>query len=291
MLRKIVLSGALTVVALSTFALCVAQNGPKVIHEKQSKFGLIVVTEDEAGLRTLQFGRDGVRQSVVKPGDPDHVELPYARSMFSGLALCPEPKRILIIGLGGGTIPSFLHKHYPAATIDVVEIDPEVIDTAQRFFGLPVDARLRAHAADGRKFVEEAKEPYDLVFLDAYSSDSIPYHLATKEFLEAVQRVTAPGGAVLGNVWSRHSNPLYDSMVRTYQEVFPELYVLDVAGAGNRILMAPIAPRRLNRDQFARRAAAISSGQKFRFDLGELVSYGYHFVEEKNIDGRVLRDR
>src|SRR5438445_7248364 len=118
-------AGAFT--ALAAFG-CAAQT---VIHEKASPYNTIIVTEDHKGMRTLLFERGGGRQSVVKPGDPDHLELPYARVALAGLALCEEPRRMLVVGLGGGSLPMFLRAHYPAATIDVAEIDPDVVDVAR----------------------------------------------------------------------------------------------------------------------------------------------------------------
>jgi len=233
--RKLLLPAFLAVLLVSAAGMLIcalAQGQDKLLFEKQSAYSLIRVTEDSRGLRTLWFDESGVRQSVVKPGDPDHLELPYARSMMAGLAVCPQPRRVLIIGLGGGTIPSFLHKHFPQATIHVVDIDPEVVRVAERFFGFRQDDRLRAFVADGRRFIEQVREPYDVIFLDAYSADSVPYHLTTREFLLAVRRaVDARRGVVVGNIWSRVSNPLYDSMVCTYHDVFDVVRVVDVRDA------------------------------------------------------------
>ncbi|MFH1268471.1 MAG: fused MFS/spermidine synthase [Planctomycetota bacterium] len=273
-------------------ALCVVVPADqKVLYDKESPYNTIVVTEDDEGLRTLWFERGGARQSVVRVGDPDHLELPYARAMSVGVAFAEEPKRVLIVGLGGGTIPGFLHKHYPETTIDVVDIDPDVVIVAKRFFGFREDATMRAHVGDGRRFIEECRTPYDIIFLDAFGSENIPYHLATREFLQAVRRALAPGGIAVGNIWSRGSNPLYDSMVRTYQEVFDDLYIFDVRGAGNKILVA--LPRRqlVERDDLARRASRISDEKRFRFDLGDPVTYGYQHASEKNSRGRVLADK
>jgi len=162
-------------VILGLVAFCaVAAAQSKVIYQKESPYNMVVVTEDDQGMRTLLFGNDGVRQSVVKVGDPDHLELPYARTMVSGLALCPDPKRLLVVGLGGGTIPSFLHKHYPQTRIDAVDIDPVVVDVARQFFGFVEDATMKGYAEDGRKFIEERPNAYDLIFLDAFGSESIP---------------------------------------------------------------------------------------------------------------------
>ncbi len=269
----------------------VAAAEQKVLYEKQSPYNTVVVTEDDQGMRTLVFGSEGARQSVVKVGDPDHLELPYAKAMVSGLALCPEPKRVLVVGLGGGTIPSFLHKHYPQTRIDVVDIDPVVVEVAKQFFGFRENATQKAYVQDGRQFIAERRNAYDLIFLDAFGSENIPYHLATREFLEAVRRSITAQGVVLADVWGPGLNPLYDSMVRTYQEVFDELYILDVRGSGNKILIA--LPRRLRiaREEFARRAGAISQQKHFRFDMADLVTYGYQYAAEKDPRAQVLTDK
>ena len=285
--RRLFLLGLLAVLGPG----CIASADEKVLYETKSRYTTIVVTEDHQGLRTLWFEKGGAKQSVVKVGDPDHVELPYARVMVAGLALVDEPQRILIVGLGGGTIPGLLHKHYPRTTIDVVDIDAEVVAVAKKFFGFREDATLHAHAQDGRKFIEECREPYDIIFLDAYSADNVPYALATREFLQAVRRALTPKGIVVGNLWSRESNDLYDDMVRTYQDVFNELYILDVRDRGNRILLAIPRKERIRREEMARRATAVSREKRFRFDMGGLVEYGYRYMGKKNSRGRVLTDK
>ena len=286
--RKLLLVIGLAAVLACGMAVLADQ---KVLYEKESPYSLIVVTEDDDGLRTLWFEKHGARQSVVKVGDPDHLELPYAKAMPMGLAFVDRPQRILIVGLGGGTVPGFLHKHYPEATIDVVDIDPDVVMVAKRYFGFREDAKMHAHVADGRRFIEECRDPYDLILLDAFSSENIPYHLATREFLEAVRRALAPGGVAVGNVWSRASNRLYDSMVRTYQDVFDELYIFDVQGAGNKILVALPRKEQVARDDLALRASRLSRRNRFPYDLGVVTRYGYRYATDEDYRGRVLRDR
>lgn len=263
---------------------------PVVLHEAPSAYNTIIVTEDPPGVRTLQFERFGARQSVVKLGDPDHLELPYVQTVLVSLALLDEPARALVVGLGGGTIPTFLHRHFPQLTIDAVDIDPEVVDVARRYFEFKEDDRLRAHVADGRKFIEDCRNPYDLIILDAYGSDNIPKHLATAEFLKATRQALTPGGVVVGNIWSRGSNPLYDSMVLTYRSVFNQVIPLDVPGAGNIILLALPRSEQVRRSDLVRRARALSEAKRFAFDLGNTTQYGYRSDRTRPEGGRVLRD-
>jgi spermidine synthase len=286
MMRPALLSACLFVLS----ALCAPlQADPRILHEKTSMFGMVIVTEDN-GLRTLQFERGGARQTVVKVGDPTHLELPYAPAAFTGLALSREPRRVLIVGLGGGTLPMFLRHYYPEATIDAVDIDPDVVRVAREYFGFKDDGRMRGIVGDGRAFIEKTREPYDMIFLDAFGSDSVPPTLTTQEFLRAVRRAVRPDGVVVGNIWGRESNRLYDSMVRTYQEIFDDLYILTVRGAGNMIVLA--VPRRLNlsREDFAAQARRVSTTKRFPYDLGERVEFGYSHAMEKNKEGRVLKD-
>ena len=262
----------------------------KTLYEQPSPYNNILVTEDEPGLRTLYFERGGALQSVVKLGDPDHLELPYTKTMLSGLALCDDPQRILIVGLGGGTIPKFLHKHYPQAVIDAVDIDPDVVKVARLFFEFREDANLRSYVSDGRKFIEDRPGIYDMIFLDAFGADSTPYHLTTREFLLSVKKALKPRGVALGNIWRSVYNPLYDSMVRTYLAVFDEVYLLDVRETSNNILIA--LPRRLqlSREDLASRARKVSRTKGFRFDMGDAVEFGYRQADKVVTGGTVLTD-
>ncbi len=286
-IRESLIAGLLAVVVLVTPATAAST----VLYAKPSPFSTIIVTEDDAGVRTLRFEKGGARQSLVKPGDPDYLGLPYTQAAFVGLALSEEPHRILVVGLGGGTLPMFLRKYYPQAVIDAVDIDPDVVAVAKQFFSFREDDRMRAHVEDGRKFIERTTDPYDVIFLDAFGLDSVPPQLTTQEFLQAVRRAAKPGGVVVGNLWGRHSNPLYDSMVRTYRAVFDELFILDVRAADNKIVLALPRRHQFSRSEIVERARSLSAAKGFRFDLGEVADYGLLSAHDGAADGRVLRDR
>ena len=268
---------------------CSSSCSREVLFEGESAYNSILVSEDSEGRRYLQFEPGGPLQSVVTPGRPLQLELAYTRMMVAGLAFVPEPRRILVVGLGGGSLPMFLHTLLPEARIDVVEINPDVVAVARRYFGFQEDALLRVFVDDGRRFIESPGPRYDLIFLDAYGPRSIPEHLATREFLATARARLSEGGAVVGNVWES-SRPLFDSMVRTYQASFPQLHTLDVPASANRILVGLAHPERHSRADLEARAEQLEREQGVPFDLSGLVARGYEEVTELTLRGRVLTD-
>jgi len=252
-------------------ALPAAMAAERLLLEKKAMFGSVYVTEDDDGLRTLRFERYGARQSVVKLGDPAHLELPYARVLPLAFAFVEQPRSALVIGLGGGTIPSFLRKSYPGMKIDAVDIDPVVVEVARSHFGFKEDAALKAHVADGRQFVESSQERYDLVFLDGFGADSVPAHLTTREFLLAVRRLLSPSGVVVGNLWGRDVNRKYDSMMKTYRDVYRGIYVVDVLGSGNKIVIASPSAHALAHHELVSRAHAVAQRLRLKNDLGDIA--------------------
>jgi spermidine synthase len=176
-------------------------------------------------------------------------------------------------------------------TIDVVDIDADVVAVAKKYFGFREDGSMRVYVEDGRRFIERCKQPYDIIFLDAYGPKNIPYDLATKEFLLAARRAVGPKGVVAGNVWSQSSNSLHDAMLRTYQEAFDDLYVIDLGDSENEIFLALPRKDSVACDDLARRASRLSKETKFRFDVGQYVTDGFHHADKKNLGVRVLLDK
>jgi spermidine synthase len=289
--RDILFAGTVSGVAMPSRAK--ASTGtlaPRLIHQQTAMFGSIVVTEEPGGFRTMRFGVDGPRQSVVKMSDPRFLALRYTKTAILSLALVPKPQRILVIGLGGGSLPMFLRSYLPQAHIDAAEIDPAVIDVAKRFLNFKEDERMRAHAHDGRSFIELTRQPYDIIILDAYASDVVPKHLTTTEFLHAVKKALSPTGVVVGNLWGPALNPLYASMLRTYQEVFPDLYMVEVPEVENKMIFA--CPRKIDLQlaSFRERARNTTAALELPFDLGVKLGFGFHRLDRPVSAGVVLRD-
>lgn len=262
----------------------------RVLLERESAYNAILVTEDEQGLRAMYFGGGRARQSVVKPGDPDHLEARYVQAFPVALAFMQQPRRMLAIGLGGGVVPMFMHRHRPGLHIDVVELDPEVIAVARSHFGFRDGGTLRAFAGDGRRFIERTKVRYDIVFLDAYGSESVPHALTTQEFLAGVRRTLTPRGVVIGNIWGRNDNPAYDSMVQTYRSVFGEVWILDLENALNKLVIARAKGDGVTREELVRRARELTGAMRLRNDLGGIVERGLRPPGADGEGSRVLTD-
>jgi spermidine synthase len=198
-----------------------------VLHEERSLYRNILVYQ-EGEQRCLKFGRrEEARQTCRLQNDPDHLIFSYTKSMMGALYLNPSPKRILIIGLGGGTLPGALRKAVPSAQIDVVEIDPAVTRVAYKYFGFTPGTLTQVHEQDGRVFVKKKlreKATYDLVMLDAFTDEYIPEHLLTQDFLREVKGIMAPNGVLAANTFA-HSG-LYHHESATYASVFGQFFAL-----------------------------------------------------------------
>lgn len=215
----------------------------RLIHEKNSLYHRISVYQ-QGSVATLQFGRRSPvqMQSQVDLSNLRQHLLEYTAMTFCGLLYKPEPQRLLVVGLGGGVIPREMHYYFPASQIDVVEIDPQIPPIATQFFGFRQDDKLRVHIADGRMFIKKQlrSDPapkYDLVILDAFNSDYIPFHLMTKEFLEEVKGVLAEDGVVIANVF--YYNRLFDAEFKTFLAVFGRCQMFLGDYSTNVMLVAP----------------------------------------------------
>ncbi len=247
---------------------------PRTLFAAHSDFNRIAVQEED-GRRNLLFEPSLAIQSSVRLGHPLDLQLAYTRAAMVAMAAHPAPRRVLVVGLGGGAMPMFLRAAYPDLAIDVAEIDPLVVRVAGEFMGFREDARLRVHVGDGRRLIEQGRERYDVIFLDAYGPSDIPVSLTTVEFLRAVRARLTGVGLVAGNVWSPRFNDLYEAMHQSYRAAFGgQLCVLDAEGSGNRIFLARADGAPLDFAAIARRAQALTREKALPFDLEALARPG-----------------
>ncbi len=213
----------------------------KLVHSERSLYREVLVY-DTGSVRCMCFTRHCRvgRQTCMDTQHPDRFALNYTRMMLGALYLQPEPRSILIIGLGGGTLPRALMQVLPQATIDTVEIDPAVVRMAQQYFDFRPGGRVSVAEQDGRVFVKRAireQRKYDLIMLDAFDHEYIPEHLLTQEFLREVKSLLAPGGVLAANTFS--SSRLYDYESVTYASVFGAFFNLKKE---NRVILTVNGP-------------------------------------------------
>ena len=213
----------------------------KVVHSEKSLYRNIIV-DQTADKRCMVFGRMSKHpdsQSCVMLSNPDYLVFSYTKLVLAGLSIQPEPKSILIIGLGGGTLPISLEKLYPNSLIETVEIDEAVVRVAKKWFGYKESAKQSVKTVDGRVYIKRQvrkKQNYDLVILDAFNGDYIPEHLMTEEFLSEIKTLLSDDGLLIANTFSR--NKLYHHESVTYQKVFPGFHYIHSQKSGNRIIYA-----------------------------------------------------
>ena len=169
---------------------------------------------------------DNLVHSYVNLENPLHIEYQYEKIYAEVLKWRFKREAAfsaLTIGGGGYTFPRYMEAFYPNAFLSVVEIDPEITGIARRYLGLPDRTRIRTYNTDGRWFVMNCREKYDVIFIDAYNDLSIPYHLTTREFAGQLKNILNPGGILLTNIIDNFQKGSFlPSYIRTLREVFGE---------------------------------------------------------------------
>jgi spermidine synthase len=152
--------------------------------------------------RRLHFTQDAT-QSAMSRLDPDSLVAPYTRKMMAFLLMNPNPRHIVMLGLGGGSLAKFCYRHLPKTRITVVEIDPDIIAMRDEFLIPPDDARFRVIRDDGARYVEHHDEPIDALLVDAFDADGIANSLANPRFYAGVQRRLTERGVFVMNLWGK----------------------------------------------------------------------------------------
>ena len=235
----------------------------------ETQYNDIYITKRRAEL-TMAFQLKGwdYTESVVNLREPDDLPVRYTRIMTIAAIYPPAPKRLLMIGLGGGSISTYLGRAMPEVIIDNIEIDPGVVAAAKKYFGLRENTRMRFLTGDGRVMLKRSKEQYDLILVDAFRGGYVPFHLLTREFYTLLKQHLAPTGAVAFNV--HDGTKLYLSTIRTLASVFPSVHLYP-SGEGETTTVATAAPAP-DQETLASRAASLQQRYNFRFPLPQILA-------------------
>ncbi len=261
----------------------------KLLLEKRSLYRNIQVTEerDRICLKFANRERRLSRQSCQFIDDPDRLVFDYGKLVFTAFLLNPEPRRILVIGLGGGSLPRLMQKLFPDARIDSVEIDPAVIDVATDYFDFEVRPGDSVVARDGRVFVRRALlrgQRYDFVLLDAFTGDYIPEHMMTREYLDECLRLLNEGGVLVANTFS--SSRLYRHETSTFAASFDWFWNLR-RQTGNRVVITGNMPA--PELEVIRARARATDWSAYGIDLEENLEL-IQAPSPRELEARVLTD-
>ena len=176
-------------------------------------------------------------QSRMSVARPDELQFEYTRLMMGVLLLQPQPQRILMVGLGGGSLAKFCYKHLPDAHITVVEINPHVIALRQSFCIPDDDVRFQVVQMDAADFMARTEQTFDVVFVDGFDQHGLPEQLCSPQFYSDCRRVLKTGGVTVANL---HRFSAYrDVYVDRIEAVFDgALWVVNAPGTTNCVVFA-----------------------------------------------------
>jgi spermidine synthase len=237
------------------------------IYETDTPYHHLIVADayDPVHQSTVRYLiLDDNLHSAMDLKNPNRTVFEYTDYFNLGFLLSSNVTRVLFIGGGGFTGPKAFLNDYPNVSVYVAEIDPEVIRVAEEYFAVNAsNPRLHIYNEDGRIFLQENPQKYDLMVLDAYSKSYVPFHLMTTEFFDEVASHLTSGGSVISNLIAGTSGgqaQLLMAEVRTMSTVFPNVYIFAVKGADyqdpqNVIILGTLLPNHLTKVDFTNLAA------------------------------------
>lgn len=236
---------------------------------------------------TMSFQLKGwhYTESVTNLRDPDDLPVAYTQMMTASLLYPQNLKRILMIGLGGGSISTYLGRAMKEAEIDTVEIDPGVIDVARKFFGIKDSPRVRYLDGDGRVFLTRNRTQYDLILIDAFHGGYVPFHLLTREFYALIKQRLAPGGAAVFNV--HDGSKLYASTLLTLGAVFK---TVELYPSGEGEVSVVVTDETPSAELLAQRAGTLQQQYAFRYALPTLLARRKTDVKAQSAKGELITD-
>jgi spermidine synthase len=190
---------------------------------------------DSGRLRYLHFDFDAV-QSAMHMEDPNRLSLAYTRKMMAFLLFKDTPRRILLLGLGGGSLAKFCYRHLPSSAITAVEVNSDVIALREAFLIPTDDERFRVVHAESANYLADLGPGKDVILADACDRTGIAPQLRAIEFFQSAWRRLSPGGVFAMNLCGDRSQ--MTSHLAKIRQVFGEYMTLPVRRDGNLIVFA-----------------------------------------------------
>jgi len=204
----------------------------EILYEVES-MGIPIQVIDKTNVRHLRFG-NSIRQSSINKKSPFKLQTKYTRDMMGVFDHYRDiPETILVLGLGAGTIPSYLYHRFPNTKIYVIEILPELKEIASDYFSMPRNERLEIIIGDAYDYIMEAQIQFDLIFMDVFGKNTIPKKFCTEKFYIGLSKLTSTAGYVAFNTWIDPSS--YGNYIKKLKNVFDAVIEQSVPISGNHI--------------------------------------------------------
>lgn len=248
----------------------------KEIHSKYSHMKIV----DYGTLRSLLFVRDSgeeVVESVIDVSSPQTLISLYTQKMFAGFLIGDMPKKVLLAGLGGGSMVHFTNYYFPTIQMEIVEIDPEIVRVAKEYFALKENKMNKIIIADIYQFLKSAKNSYDIIFIDAFlkpsketDSTGVSLKQKEKEFFDNLKKNLSPKGVVAFNI-NYHKDYLKD--IHSMKENFANVYIFHKKRSGNIIVVCSTEKQRYSKEFMQKRGEWIDREHKPNFSFLNLMNF------------------
>lgn len=192
-----------------------AEKGQTIICQGQDEFGPFSIV-DRDDQRILQFGTPDP-QSIMSLKDPYRLALEYTRLSMMALLFNPHPLSVLVLGLGGGSIPKFLWKHFPKCHFDIVERSKVVVDTCYEYFALPKSSRIKIHLKDAFDFIRNAENRYDFIFVDLFQKEGISTLVSEPDFFKDCKKLLKNKNSIV--IWNTWKSMAPERMLESLQHI------------------------------------------------------------------------
>ena len=269
--RRVIVVAALLVIGCVGLTLSaeaqVRSPGGEIINSKESLYNNIYIFKRD-GLLIMTFGKNN-RYWFKSAYDPtDELKLPYVYSHYMGLATAyaKNVRTITEIGFGGGRESWYLHKFMPDVMLTSVELDPDVIAMAKKYFNVREEKNFAIVNKDGRLFLKDHPAKYDVLLIDAYRGPFVPFHLMTTEFYKLAKSRLNEGGVLAQNI--EPNTMLFDAAIVTLKSVFDNV---DLYTANRNIVAIAYDGPQKRKDDLKDAAKAMQVKYDFRYDLTDLV--------------------
>lgn len=239
----------------------------ELLEKRESLYNNIYV-RSEGDRIVMQFGRNERywTESVYDTTDDRALLVVYTRYMTVALAYPEKVGSILEIGLGGGRTAAYLNLHMPDVEITSVELDPDVVELAEKHFNVRTNDKFQIVTRDGRIHLVRDSAKHDIVMIDAYRGPFVPFHLLTREFYLTAKRRLNDGGIIVQNI--EPTTMLFEAAISTLKSAFD---VVELYPAGGNVVAIAYDGEPRTYDALSKRAEDLQAKHDFRYPLPDLL--------------------